>query len=31
VLADPDSIFMRGLAKFRNRVVYANVVNDRFK
>jgi hypothetical protein len=29
VLADPDSIFMRGLAKFRNRVVYANVVNDR--
>src|SRR6266536_835368 len=29
VLADPDSIFLRGLAKFKNRVVYANVVNDR--
>jgi hypothetical protein len=29
VLADPNSIFMRGLAKFRNRSVYANIVNDR--
>jgi hypothetical protein len=29
VLADPDSIFIRGLAKFKNRCVYANIVNDR--
>lgn len=29
VLADPDSIFIRGLAKFRVRVLYANIVNDR--
>ncbi|KAL1964141.1 hypothetical protein VTN77DRAFT_7229 [Rasamsonia byssochlamydoides] len=29
VLADPDSIFIRALAKFKNRSVYANIVNDR--
>ncbi|KAI9840526.1 MAG: hypothetical protein M1830_007937, partial [Pleopsidium flavum] len=29
VLADPDSIFIRALSKFQNRVLYANVVNDR--
>ncbi len=29
VLADPDSIFMRALSGFRNRVLYAKVVNDR--
>lgn len=29
VLADPDSIFMRALAKFKHRSVYANIVNDR--
>jgi len=29
VLADPDSIFMSGLAKFRRRTLYANIVNDR--
>ncbi|KAF1829625.1 lipase/serine esteras-like protein [Decorospora gaudefroyi] len=29
VLADPDSIFIRGLAQFRHRSLYANVVNDR--
>ncbi|KAL1857229.1 hypothetical protein Plec18167_004707 [Paecilomyces lecythidis] len=29
VLADPDSIFIRGLAKFKNRCVYANIINDR--
>ncbi|CRG92647.1 hypothetical protein PISL3812_09710 [Talaromyces islandicus] len=29
VLADPNSIFMRGLAKFRRRTAYANIVNDR--
>lgn len=29
VLADPDSIFIRALAKFRHRSVYGNVVNDR--
>lgn len=28
VLADPNSIFMRGLAKFRHRTAYANIVND---
>lgn len=28
VMADPDSIFRRGLAKFKNRSVYANIVND---
>lgn len=29
VLADPDSIFIRALAKFRHRSVYGNVINDR--
>lgn len=29
VLADPNSIFIKGLAKFKNRSVYANIVNDR--
>lgn len=29
VLADPESIFIQGLKRFRNRSVYANVVNDR--
>ena len=29
VLADPDSIFMKGLARFKNRTLYANVQNDR--
>ena len=29
ILADSDSIFMRGLAMFKNRTLYANVVNDR--
>ena len=29
VLADPNSIFMAGLARFKRRVLYANIVNDR--
>ncbi|KGO71834.1 hypothetical protein PITC_028370 [Penicillium italicum] len=29
VLADPESIFIAGLKKFRQRSVYANIVNDR--
>ena len=29
LLADPDSVFMQGLARFRNRALYANVQNDR--
>lgn len=29
VLATPDSIFMRGLARFKNRAVYGNIINDR--
>ncbi|KAK6814195.1 putative serine esterase DUF676 [Aspergillus parasiticus SU-1] len=29
IMADPDSIFMRALAKFKNRSLYGNVVNDR--
>lgn len=29
ILADPDSIFIKGLAKFRRRTLYANVTNDR--
>lgn len=29
VLADPDSIFMRALAKFKHRCVYSNIANDR--
>ncbi|KAF2710193.1 lipase/serine esteras-like protein [Pleomassaria siparia CBS 279.74] len=29
VLADPESIFVQALAKFKHRSLYANVVNDR--
>ncbi len=29
VLADPDSIFMAALARFRRRSLYANIANDR--
>lgn len=29
VLADPDAIFIQALAQFKNRSLYANVVNDR--
>ncbi|KAI1081281.1 putative serine esterase-domain-containing protein [Whalleya microplaca] len=29
ILADPDTIFMSGLARFRRRTLYTNVVNDR--
>ncbi|KAG9234212.1 putative serine esterase-domain-containing protein [Amylocarpus encephaloides] len=29
VLADPESIFLKGLAKFQRRTLYANIVNDR--
>ncbi|KAF5246561.1 hypothetical protein FANTH_6811 [Fusarium anthophilum] len=29
VLADPDSIFMSGLKKFKRRTLYTNIVNDR--
>lgn len=29
VLADPESIFIQGLAQFQHRSLYANVVNDR--
>ena len=29
VLADPDSIFIKGLAEFERRSLYANIVNDR--
>lgn len=29
MLADPDSIFIKGLALFQHRSLYANVVNDR--
>ena len=29
ILADPESIFMKALAKFKSRSAYANVVNDR--
>ncbi|KAJ4267677.1 hypothetical protein NW762_003791 [Fusarium torreyae] len=29
VLADPDSIFMSGLRKFKRRTLYTNIVNDR--
>lgn len=29
VLTDPESIFMRALAQFQNRSLYANVINDR--
>lgn len=29
ILADPESIFIHALAKFENRCLYANLVNDR--
>ncbi|ORY14453.1 lipase/serine esteras-like protein [Clohesyomyces aquaticus] len=29
VLADPDSIFIQALARFKHRSLYANIVNDR--
>jgi hypothetical protein len=29
VLADPDNIFIKALAKFEHRSLYANIVNDR--
>lgn len=29
VLADPESIFVKGLALFKRRTLYANIVNDR--
>lgn len=29
VLADPDSIFIKGLARFKRRTLYTNIVNDR--
>lgn len=29
VLADPNTIFMHALAKFKHRCLYANIVNDR--
>ena len=29
ILADPQSIFMAGLRKFRRRTLYANAINDR--
>jgi hypothetical protein len=28
VLADPDSVFIKGLALFKRRTLYANIVND---
>lgn len=29
ILADPNSIFMRGLSSFKKRSLYANIINDR--
>jgi hypothetical protein len=29
VLADPNSVFLRGLGQFKHRTLYANIVNDR--
>ena len=29
VLADPHSIFMQALSRFKHRVLYANIINDR--
>lgn len=29
ILADPNSIFIKGLARFERRTLYANIVNDR--
>lgn len=28
-MADPNSIFMRGLARFKHRTLYCNIINDR--
>lgn len=29
ILADPSSIFIQALSKFKNRVLYSNIINDR--
>lgn len=29
IMADPDSIFMKGLARFRRKTLYANIAHDR--
>ncbi len=29
ILADPNSIFIKALSQFKNRVLYANIINDR--
>ena len=29
VLADPDSVFIKGLALFKRRTLYTNIINDR--
>lgn len=29
ILAEPESVFMRGLRKFRRRTLYTNIVNDK--
>jgi hypothetical protein len=29
ILADPSSIFIQALSRFKNRVLYANIINDR--
>lgn len=29
VMADPNSIFVRGLSQFKRRSIYANIINDR--
>ena len=29
ILADPNSVFIRGLAQFKHRTLYSNIVNDR--
>ncbi|KAI1811551.1 DUF676-domain-containing protein [Poronia punctata] len=29
ILAEPDSIFMTGLKRFKRRILYSNVINDR--
>lgn len=29
ILADPESIFIKGLAKFERRTLYTNIINDR--
>ena len=30
ILADPESIFVKALARFKNRCLYANIVNDQY-